>query len=118
MMLAALILQAAGTDQVNSPRERRIEAAFAHALQFDEAAYYQICGRSDRRARFGAMQGRAQALGARYSRKFLPPHTFFNDYVDRRAVGKCFNPKRFDQTLRAWSASLDVIDGMLAETLR
>ncbi|MET0309180.1 MAG: hypothetical protein ABW023_10785 [Sphingomonas sp.] len=98
----ALLLQASplvATDNI----DRALDAA----LDFDSRAYYQICGSQERRRVFEALQARAQALNGKNDVRKGQDLTI--RYVDRRAQGRCSEPSRFSDTIRAWSASLDKI---------
>jgi hypothetical protein len=92
-----------------------IEAALAHALNFDSSAYQQVCDNADRKLRLRLIQRRARYLGEMYQSKFMPPDVIFMNYVDRRPAGRCVHPERFDATLNAWREALDEIGAMVGK---
>ena len=110
MILAVIGLVAASS----SPALPTIDTALSDALNFDAKAYYQICGRADRKSRFEALQKRAIDLNQSYA-KLIDPNAIVVRYVDRRAVGQCKDGDQFEKTISDWSDALDKIDVALKE---
>ena len=106
MIGEALLLALA---QAGAAAPVELPKAFNDALEFDRQAYYQICGNARRLSTFRALQARAQGLSGRYWHDRDPDTVVFS-YVDRRAVGRCAHPERFEKTARDWNSALDQIE--------